>query len=70
MYSLIRQLSARRVLLEQAPALAVAMVVAEILYKFGSFTLECLAFLATWYVTDLVIHTVARWVAARTVHAG
>lgn len=30
--------------------LAIAMVVAEQLYRFHSFTLETLAFLATWYV--------------------
>ena len=29
--------------------LAIAMVIAEQLYKFHSFTLETLAFLATWY---------------------
>lgn len=27
-----------------------AMALAEFFFKFGSFTLECLAFLATWYV--------------------
>jgi len=30
--------------------LAIAMVIAEQLYTFHSFTLETLAFLATWYV--------------------
>jgi hypothetical protein len=29
-----------------------AMVSAEILYEFHSFTLECMAFLATWGVLD------------------
>ena len=28
---------------------AAAMALAELFFKFGSFTLECLAFLATWY---------------------
>ena len=31
-------------------SLAVAFVIAEQLYKFRSFTLEALAFLATWFV--------------------
>lgn len=34
------------------PALALSVLVAERAYKFGSFTLECIAFLATWYVVD------------------
>jgi hypothetical protein len=34
---------------------AVAMVTAELLYKFHSFTLESLAFLVTWYVADVLI---------------
>ena len=31
-------------------SLAIAFVIAEQLYKFRSFTLEALAFLATWFV--------------------
>jgi hypothetical protein len=27
-----------------------ALVIAELFYKFGSFTLEAVAFIATWYV--------------------
>jgi hypothetical protein len=30
-----------------------ALVMAELFYKFHSFTLECLAFLATWLVFDV-----------------
>ncbi|HET8679008.1 MAG TPA: hypothetical protein VFM39_02745 [bacterium] len=33
-----------------ATTLGVSLVVAEFFYKFHSFTLEALAFLATWYV--------------------
>jgi hypothetical protein len=36
-----------------------ALVVAELFYKFHSFTLECLAFLATWYALDLVARPLA-----------
>jgi hypothetical protein len=34
------------------PVLLVSFVIAETFYKFHSFTLECSAFLATWYVLD------------------
>ena len=55
MYTLTRSIPLRLLLLEQLPTLAVSFVIAEIFYKFHSFTLECIAFLATWYILDLVI---------------
>lgn len=39
-------------IVRQVPAFAVSLAVAEFFFKFGSFTLECLAFLALWYVID------------------
>ncbi len=64
MYTLIRLIPVKRLLLEQAPALAVSLAIAEAFYKFHSFTLECLAFLATWYVADALIQPVARRLSA------
>ena len=32
-----------------------ALVIAEMFYKFHSFVLECMAFLVTWLVLDLLI---------------
>ncbi|PKB65371.1 MAG: hypothetical protein BZY80_00500 [SAR202 cluster bacterium Io17-Chloro-G2] len=58
MYSLIRVLPWRRLLSEQAPAFGSSLLVAELFYKFHSFLLETGAFLATWFVVDLVISTV------------
>jgi hypothetical protein len=52
MYTLIRTLPLRDILLEQIPALGVSLMIAEAFYKFHSFTLECIAFLATWYALD------------------
>ncbi len=63
MYTLFRLLPVKRVALEQVPALGVAWVIAEFLYKFHSFTLECAAFLATWFLFDVVIQRTARAVA-------
>lgn len=60
MYTLIGSLTSRRLLTEQVPALATAVIIAETWYKFGSFTLECLAFLATWYGIDFVIQRLTR----------
>ena len=59
MYTLIRVLPIRRLVFEQAPALALALLVAELFYKFHSFTLECVAFLLTWFAVDGVLHLVS-----------
>ena len=50
MYQFIRHSGPRRALVGEAPSAAVAFVVAELFYKFHSFTLECAAFLGTWFV--------------------
>ena len=55
MYSLIRSLPLRSILTAHGPALAGSWLIAEILYKFGSFTLELAAFFATWFVIDAVL---------------
>jgi hypothetical protein len=55
MFTLIRSLPTRQLLLEQLPTFTVSFVIAEMFYKFHSFTLECMAFLLTWYVLDAVV---------------
>lgn len=52
MYTLMRNVGFGAGMLKEAPSLMVSMLVAESLYKFQSFTLECLAFLATWYAVS------------------
>ena len=49
MQRMVKSYGIGRVLYEEAPSGLVAFAVAELLYKFGSFALECLAFLGTWY---------------------
>jgi len=63
-YRLVRQASVRELALTQAPALAASFVVAELFYKFHSFTLECAAFLATWAVIDFLTSLVTRMFAS------
>lgn len=43
-----------------ATTLGVSLVIAEFFYKFHSFTLEALAFLATWYAFRRVARFFAR----------
>jgi hypothetical protein len=52
MYSVIKGRPVKSMLIEQLPSLAAAFLIAEVFYKFKSFSLECLAFLATWLVLD------------------
>ena len=59
MYTLVRELWGRRLFIEQLPALVAAFVIADVFYKFGSFALECAAFLVTWAVIDALIQVVA-----------
>ena len=62
MYSLIRHAPRTSLLWAHVPALVIAFAIASFFYKFGSFSLECLAFLATWFVIDFVLASLrAMW---------
>lgn len=63
MFTLVRMLPLRRLLAEQMPAMLLAWLLAELFYKFHSFTLECAAFLATWFVLDGLLQGVKRLAA-------
>lgn len=58
MYSLLRQVGWRRVAFVEAPALVGSLFVAEAFYRFGSFTLECAAFLVTWACASFLLSTI------------
>lgn len=58
MYSLMRKLPLRDLLFKQFPALGSSLLVAELFYKFGSFSLEAVAFLGTWFVLDVALQAV------------
>lgn len=49
MYRTIRSQGRASVLAREAVPAGAALALAELLYKFHSFTLELLAFSATWY---------------------
>ena len=62
MFTLIRMLGWRELLVAQLPTFLAALLVAEAFYKFKSFLLETGAFLVTWFVLGAIIHMVARLV--------
>jgi hypothetical protein len=49
-YGLVHSLGTRKALAREAATLILSLGLAEAFYKFHSFSLECLAFLATWAV--------------------
>ena len=53
MYSMIHNLRTG-ITLRESGALLIAFLIAEVFYKFHSFTLECAAFLVTWYALGAV----------------
>ena len=58
MYTLIRALPLRRLLSEQAPAFGSSLLIADLIYKFHSILLQTGAYLATWFVVDIVLSSV------------
>ena len=61
MHQLIHSLTVSELFKRQLPIFLLAFVVAELFYKFKSFTLECAAFLVTWYVIDAIV----QWMVPR-----
>lgn len=55
MYSLIEKLGLLQFLRKEALPFLISLTIAELLYRFGSFTLECISFLVTWYIIGNVL---------------
>jgi hypothetical protein len=56
MYTLLKNAGVKAFVINETPSLGLSLILAEEFYKFGSFTLECSAFLATWYASSFVFH--------------
>jgi hypothetical protein len=54
MYQLLRGRSLKAISIDALPPLMLAFVIAELFFKWRSFTLECGGFLITWFVLDWV----------------
>ena len=65
MRQMIKSTGVKKALLAEAVPAIVALLIAEFFYKFGSFTWECLAFLATWYATSLAFSGLQRLVVRK-----
>ena len=60
MYTLLNKLRVNSFLAYETPALLASWIIAEVFYKFGSFTLETGAFLVTWYGMGYISHKVVK----------
>jgi hypothetical protein len=58
-FQLLAAISRHDLALRQLPAFATSVLIASLFYRFGSFALECLAFLATWFVLDAAVQLLA-----------
>lgn len=54
MFQLFKFLSMQQLALQQLPVFLISFMIAAFFYKFGSFAIECVAFLATWAVLDFI----------------
>jgi len=54
MFSLVKELGVQIALKREAAPFIVAFLIAEFFFKFKSFALECLAFLAVWFVLSFL----------------
>jgi hypothetical protein len=68
MYTLLRNTSMRSLMIMQAPIFLISFFIADRFYSgLHSFAKECLAFLATWFVLDVIVSTVRDfWVRRRS----
>ncbi len=58
MFQLMRILNASELAARQAPVFVLSFALASLFYKFGSFALEAIALLATWFVLDALVEGV------------
>ena len=65
MFQLLMTVGRQDLAVRQAPAFLLSFVLASLFYKFGSFAVECLAFLATWFVIDAVAQLVLTVIGRR-----
>ena len=65
MFTLIKYSTVPQIITKRLPGLVISLIIAEIFYKFHSFTLECVAFLGTWFLVDLIIEVIANRLAGQ-----
>lgn len=60
MYSLIRTNSLKAILERELLPFIGALIIAQLFFKWGSFALELVGFIATWYVLGFAVNLLLR----------
>ena len=60
MYAFLQKVGLRAFVAQEAMYLSLSLMVTELFYKFHSFTLEVVGFLATWYLLSWLGATLFR----------
>jgi len=60
MFTAIQKLGFKQFLLKETLPLIVALIISEMFFKFGSFTMELISFLITWYLLGKVSSSVMK----------
>jgi hypothetical protein len=60
MHTLLRAVPLQNLVWRHLPVVAVSLIIAELFYKLHSFSLELLAFAATWYGLDYSVSLLIR----------
>ena len=68
MFSLLRSLPRQQLFLKQLPLFVISLSIAEAFFKFHSFTLECVAFLLTWFALDYIATFIMRRMVRNSEH--
>lgn len=58
MYTLCKNIGLKKIVTNEVPSLGLSLIIAETFFKFGSFTLECGAFLGVWYCISFFLNYV------------
>lgn len=67
MYTLLHTQGLRSVLAAELPSFIVSLIIAQLFFKWGSFALELLGFLLTWFAVSYLQSAVARLLAKPSV---
>ena len=60
MYTLLKAQGIKSALTAELPGFVVALVIAQVFFKWGSFSLELVGFLATWWVASFLGHEIRK----------
>jgi hypothetical protein len=56
MYTLLKSSTVKKTLISEMPSFAISLIIGEAFYEFGSFILECSAFVCTWYCISYLLN--------------